>query len=82
MKSAHPVPKGTRRATNVSIDARLLEEAKKLQVNVSQAAEQGLVRATAEKRAVLWLEENHSALESSNVFIDRFGLPLAKYRGF
>ncbi|MFH7321482.1 type II toxin-antitoxin system CcdA family antitoxin [Desulfurivibrio sp. D14AmB] len=82
MKAAKAVSKGTRRATNVSINARLLEEARKLRVNVSRAAEQGLARATAEKRALLWLEENQSALESSNEFVERRGLPLAKYRGF
>ncbi|MFH7326768.1 type II toxin-antitoxin system CcdA family antitoxin [Desulfurivibrio sp. C05AmB] len=82
MRASQAVARGTRRATNVSIDARLLEEARKLRVNVSRAAEQGLARATAEKRALLWLEENQAALESSNEFVERFGLPLAKYRGF
>ncbi len=82
MKTSQAAARGPRRATNVSIDARLLEEARKLRVNVSRAAEEGLVRATAERRALLWLEENRAALESSNEFVERFGLPLAKYRGF
>lgn len=73
---------GARRATNVSISAHLLDEARDLQVNISRAAEQGLARATAERRAALWLEENRAALESSNTFVEQFGLPLAKYRGF
>ncbi|MDF1615242.1 type II toxin-antitoxin system CcdA family antitoxin [Desulfurivibrio dismutans] len=82
MKATQPASKNARRATNVSINARLLEEARKLRVNVSRAAEQGLAQATAEKRALLWLEENQSALESSNEYVERLGLPLAKYRGF
>ncbi|MCF8107776.1 MAG: type II toxin-antitoxin system CcdA family antitoxin [Desulfohalobiaceae bacterium] len=28
------------------------------------------------------MEENRAALESSNTYVDRHGLPLAKHRGF
>jgi antitoxin CcdA len=73
---------GARRATNVSISAQLLHEARELKVNISRAAEQGLVRAIAERRAAAWLEENRDALDSSNEFAERHGLPLAKYRNF
>ena len=71
-----------RRATNVSINAKLLAEARTLEVNISRAAEQGLARAIAERRAALWLEENQAALESSNVYVEQHGLPLAQYRSF
>ena len=71
-----------RKATNVSINEALLSEAKALKINVSKAAEAGLVVALAEKRAELWLAENRAALESSNAYVDRRGLPLAQYRGF
>ena len=71
-----------RRATNVSINVQLLAEARALEVNISRAAEQGLARAIAERRAALWLEENHAALESSNAYVEQHGLPLARYRGF
>jgi len=71
-----------RRSTNVSLSAQLLAEARALEVNISRAAEQGLVRAIAERRAALWLEENQAALESSNAYIEQHGLPLAQYRGF
>ena len=73
---------GSRRATNVSISARLLEEARALDINVSRAAERGLAAALAERRAALWVEENRGALESSNAYVERHGLPLAKYREF
>lgn len=72
----------TRRPTNVSINAQLLAEARALEVNISRAAEQGLARAIAERRAALWLEENQAALESSNAYVEQHGLPLAQYRGF
>ena len=73
---------GARRATNVSLNAHLLAEARALDVNISRAAEQGLARAIAERRASLWLEENRAALDSSNAFVDKHGLPLAQYRNF
>ena len=41
-----------------------------------------LARAIAERRAALWLEENQTALESSNAYVEQQGLPLAQYRGF
>jgi len=71
-----------RRATNVTIDTQLLATARELKVNISQAAEQGLERAIAERRAALWLEENRAALDSSNAFVEQHGLPLAQYRQF
>ena len=40
-----------RRPTNVSLNARLLEEAKALGINVSRAAERGLALQIAEARA-------------------------------
>ncbi len=71
-----------RKATNVSINEALLSEAKALKINVSKAAEAGLVIALAEKRSELWLAENRAALESSNSYVEQNGLPLAQYRTF
>lgn len=72
----------TRKATNVSLRAQLLAEAKALRINVSQAAEAGLAQAVAAKRAELWLKANQEALESSNDHVERHGLPLARHRQF
>ncbi|MBI5926092.1 MAG: type II toxin-antitoxin system CcdA family antitoxin [Aquabacterium sp.] len=71
-----------RKAPNVSLGAALLSEAKALNINVPQAAEAGLARAVAEKRAELWLEANREALESSNAYVEHNGLPLASHRPF
>jgi antitoxin CcdA len=71
-----------RKATNVSLGAKLLAEAKLLSINISQAAEAGLARAVAEKRAELWLAANREALESSNAYVEKNGLPLAQHRNF
>lgn len=71
-----------KKATNVSISEALLAEAKELQINVSRAAETGLDRAIAERRAEIWRQENREALQSSNDYVVKNGLPLAKYRQF
>ncbi|MFT3858556.1 MAG: type II toxin-antitoxin system CcdA family antitoxin [Aquabacterium sp.] len=77
--AAAPSP---RKATNVSLPGDLLAEAKALNINISQASEAGLARAVAEKRSALWLAANKDALDSSNAFVEREGLPLSKHRQF
>jgi len=77
-----PPATSSRRATNVTIDARLLEHAKKLGINISKASEEGLSRAVAHKQEAIWLQSNQAALESSNAYVDRNGVPLAKHRNF
>lgn len=72
----------TKKATNVSLTENLLAEAKKLQINISQAAEAGVARAVAEKRAEIWLKENREAIESSNAYVEQYGLPLERHRMF
>ena len=71
-----------RKATNVTMDARLLEHAKSLGINISKASEEGLSRAVAAKQEALWLASNLAAIESSNAYVDRTGIPLAKHRNF
>lgn len=80
----HPVSYAgaAKKATNVSLAEPLLADAKELRINVSQAAEAGLAQAVAEKRAQLWVQENMAAFESSNAYVEKHGLPLAKHRMF
>ena len=79
----NPSPASARkRATNVSLRESLLEEAKALGVNVSSACESGLEAKVRESRANRWLEENQTALESSNRFVETKGLPLRRHRQF
>ncbi len=68
--------------TNVSLDAALVEEAKELGVNISLASAWGLEHAVKEARGKRWLEENRTALESYNAYIEANGLPLADLRMF
>jgi antitoxin CcdA len=71
-----------RKSTNLSLDARLIAEAKDLDINISRVAEQGIAQAVAEEKARLWKIENRDALESWNKYVEEHGLPLAKYRQF
>ena len=72
----------TRQAANLSIDVKLLGEAKALKINVSRAAEAGIAEAVSCEKARLWKLENRAALDAWNDYTDRNGLPLAKYRQF
>lgn len=82
MKSATSSLAPSRKATNITIDTRLLASARQLNINVSQAAEAGLAQAVAARQAEVWLEQNRAALESSNRHVETHGLPLARFRNF
>jgi len=71
-----------RRPTNVSLDGELVEEARALDINISRACEEGLERVVKEERRRRWIEENREAMEASNEYVRKHGLPLAKYRMF
>ena len=71
-----------RRATNVSLPSDLIEEARRLNVNISQACELGLEGQVRKALREAWLEENREAIQASNAWVDKHGLPLAKYRQF
>jgi antitoxin CcdA len=69
-----------KRAVNLFVDADLLDEARRLRINISETLERRLrsiVRAEQEKR---WLEENREAIASINSFIDQHGLLASKLR--
>ena len=66
----------------LSIELRLIEEAKALGVDITRAAGAGITKAVAAEKTRRWQEENKDAIESSNKYVRRNGLPLAKYRPF
>ena len=74
--------KPTRRSTNISLPADIVAEAKELGVNISQAAEKGVVAELSARRREKWLEDNMEAIEARNAWVEKNGLPLAKYRQF
>jgi antitoxin CcdA len=69
-----------KRAVNLFVDADLLDEARRLRINLSGILESRLrtiVRAEHERR---WLEDNREAIASINSFIEQHGLLASKLR--
>jgi antitoxin CcdA len=71
-----------RRATNVSLRSDLIDEARRLNINISQACERGLEERVRKSLRDAWLQENRDAIEASNAWVEEHGLPLANYRQF
>lgn len=69
-----------RRPTNITLPGDLVSEARRLGINVSQACEAGLADEVRKKRGEEWKRENREAIESSNEYVRKHGLPLARYR--
>jgi len=82
--SAFPAERAvaSRKPTNVSLDQRLVRQAKELGINLSRACEEGLNARIDEERAKRWRSENAEAIASSNSFTEERGLPLARFRRF
>ncbi|MCA0257674.1 MAG: type II toxin-antitoxin system CcdA family antitoxin [Proteobacteria bacterium] len=66
----------------LSLDEGLVEQARSLNLDVAKAAEEGIARAVKSERERLWKIENAEAIAAENAYIEKHGLPLAKYRQF
>jgi antitoxin CcdA len=71
-----------RRPVNLSIDGDMIAEAKTLGVNVSRACETGLAAELKRARGERWAAENREAIEATNRWIEKHGLPLEDLRLF
>ena len=63
-----------KRAVNLFVDVDLLEQARRLRINISETLERRLrmiVKAELERR---WLEENREAIEAYNRRVAQHGL--------
>jgi antitoxin CcdA len=63
-----------KRAVNLFVDVELLDEARRMNINLSESLEQrlrGLIRAEQERR---WLEENQEAIAQYNRRVAEHGL--------
>ena len=74
MKSTRATKPNRKRSLNVSVQASLIEEAKKLNINLSQGAEEGLRHVVREEKKRRWLEENKEALVALNDFVEKHGV--------
>lgn len=71
-----------RKPANLSLPVDLIDEARSLGINLSQAAASGIAAAITQHRQARWVAENQDALQSSNAFVEQNGLPLDRYRHF
>jgi antitoxin CcdA len=71
-----------KKATNLSLNARVLEMAREMGMNVSQTVDTLLAAEVQRRYWEQWNEENREAVAAYNARIASEGLPLAKYRTF
>ena len=71
-----------KKATNLSLNSKVLEMARELGMNVSQTVDTLLAEEVKRRYWEKWAEENKEAMEAYNARIAKEGLPLAKYRTF
>jgi antitoxin CcdA len=69
-----------KRAVNLFVDAHLLDEARRLNVNISETLERRLRMIVKAEQEKCWLEENGPAIASINTFIERHGLLASRLR--
>jgi len=66
-------PSTPKKSANLSINADLLQQAKLLNINLSQMFEQHLVEIVRQAQSKKWLEENKRALDEYNRRIEARG---------
>jgi antitoxin CcdA len=71
-----------KKATNLSLNSRVLEIARELGMNVSQTVDGLLTQEVKRRYWEQWNERNKDAIDAYNERIAKHGLPLAKYRSF
>ena len=71
-----------KKATNLSLNSKVLEAAREMGMNVSQTVDELLAAEVKRRYWERWNEDNKEAIDAYNARIAKEGLPLAKYRSF
>lgn len=71
-----------RNSAELSIDNEILSQAQELDIDLSRAAESGILQAIKDERERRWRTENAAAIEAYNNYIEKNGLPLEEHRAF
>lgn len=66
-------PGALKKSANLSINADLLQQAKQLNINLSQTFEQHLAEIIRQAQRRLWLAENKGAIDEYNRRIEKRG---------
>ena len=73
---------GSKKKMSLSISEPLAEAARQLGINVSRAAETGILQEIKRRRDSAWLEKNRLAIAAYNERVEREGLFGDECRGF
>ncbi len=71
-----------KRATNLTLNAKVLDLARELGMNLSQTVDTLLAAEVRRRYWERWNADNKGAIDAYNERIERDGLPLAKHRSF
>lgn len=67
-------PRRHKKAANLSVDDRLLSEAKRLKLNLSQVFEASLADAIRQRQRDEWLKKNRAAIDAYNEHVENDGV--------
>ena len=71
-----------KKATNITLSADVLSEAKALGINISQACDQFLREMVKQEQTRRWQADNAEFIAAYNACAARDGLPLDAWRSF
>ncbi|MHB9117742.1 MAG: type II toxin-antitoxin system CcdA family antitoxin [Burkholderiales bacterium] len=71
-----------KKATNITLSADVLSEAKALGINISQACDQFLRELVKREQERRWQADNAEFIAAYNAGVERDGLPLDAWRSF
>ena len=71
-----------KKATNLSLNSKVLEAAREMGMNLSQTVDALLANEVKRRYWEQWNERNKDAVDEYNARIAKYGLPLEKYRTF
>jgi len=71
-----------KRPAKLSVDQRLLERAKRLNLNLSQVLEEALAEALRRRETDEWLKRNRAALAAYNEHVEESGVLSEGLRSF
>lgn len=74
MLAKTPAPKPERRAVNLSISGKLIDEARAQKLNLSRVLEEALEFRLKHDREQRWLQDNQAAIDARNAHVEQHGL--------
>ena len=72
----------SKKATNLSLNSKVLEAAREMGMNLSQTVDALLADEVKKRYWEKWRDDNQAAFAEYNERIAKYGLPLAKHRTF